>query len=226
MYGGVAVLPSTIVFQPHTSPRPAMSNTMHVTFSVVGRGDAEFDSTSQGADSPAKVDFARDIQPLFEKHCYACHGPKKQEAGFRLDERAAALAGGDMGRDIVPGKSGDSLLFSALVGTTEAVSRMPAKGDPLSAAEIQLVKDWIDQGAGWPETAREVKKDPRTHWAFRAPVRPAIPEVKNSSWVANDIDRFVLPGPNRWARPPTRLTRRRSAAAQPDLIDPPPRSPR
>lgn len=147
-------------------------------------------------ESPAKIDFVRNIQPLFEKHCYACHGAKKQEAGLRLDQRSAALQGGDLGHDIVPGKSGESLLWAALAGTTEEVSRMPAKGEPLSAAEIQLVKDWIDQGAVWPESGGATKKDPRSHWAFRAPVRPAIPEIKNSTssstWVANDIDRFVL----------------------------------
>ena len=152
----------------------------------------QFDLPTQADESPAKIDFARDIQPLFEKHCYACHGAKKQEAGLRLDQRAAALQGGDLGHDIVPGKSGESLLWAALAGTTEEVARMPAKGEPLSAAEIQLVKDWIDQGAAWPEAASATKKDPRSHWAFRSPVRPAIPEIKNSSWVANDIDRFVL----------------------------------
>src|SRR5882724_513779 len=85
------------------------------------------------------VEFARDIQPLFEKHCYECHGPKKQEAGLRLDQRGAALAGGDLGKDILPGKGDESLLVKALSGTTDEVSRMPEKKDPLSAAEIALV---------------------------------------------------------------------------------------
>ena len=122
------------------------------------------------AESPAKIDFARDIQPLFEKHCYECHGPKKQEAGLRLDQRAAALAGGDMGHDIVPGKSGESLLWRRLPGTTEEVSRMPAKGEPLSADEIALVKDWIDQGAKWPEARRRNGK--RSAPALGVPRRP------------------------------------------------------
>ena len=114
------------------------------------------------AEPPAKIDFARDIQPLFEKHCYECHGPKKQEAGLRLDQRAAALAGGDLGRDIVPGKSGESLLVAAIGGTTDEVSRMPAKGEPLSADQIALVKRWIDQGRSWPETTQSATaKDPR-----------------------------------------------------------------
>ncbi len=172
-----------------------MSNVLH-TLRFLGVVCAvacgQFDLPTEAAELPAKIDFARDIQPLFEKHCYACHGEKKQEAGLRLDQRAAALQGGDLGHDIVPGKSGESLLWAALAGTTEEVSRMPAKGEPLAPAEIQRVKDWIDQGAAWPESGGETKKDPRTHWAFRAPVRPAIPEIKSTFWVANDIDRFVL----------------------------------
>src|SRR5438477_577307 len=43
------------------------------------------------------VDFARDVQPLLEKNCTACHGPEKQRSGLRLDTRAAALRGGDSG---------------------------------------------------------------------------------------------------------------------------------
>jgi mono/diheme cytochrome c family protein len=145
------------------------------------------------ADEPAPVDFARDIQPLFEKHCYPCHGPQKQEAGLRLDDRDAALKGGDLGRDIVPGRSGESLLVGALMGASEAVSRMPEKAEPLAPAEIARIAAWIDQGAVWPQVAPvAAAKDPRAHWAFRAPVRGAVPAVKLADWPRNDLDRFVL----------------------------------
>ncbi len=140
----------------------------------------------------APVDFARDVQPLFEKHCYECHGPKKQEGGFRLDQRAAALAGGELGGDIVPGKGAESLLVKALLGMSDEVTRMPAKREPLSAAEVARIKSWIDAGASWPEVTVAGGKDPRQHWAFRPPMRSAIPAVKNSAWVKNDVDRFVL----------------------------------
>jgi mono/diheme cytochrome c family protein len=144
------------------------------------------------AESVTKPDYARDIQPLFEKHCYACHGAKKQEAGLRLDQRSAALEGGELGSDILPGRSAESRLWAAIAGTSDEVSRMPAKSEPLSAAEIALVKSWIDQGAPWPETAPATVKDPRKHWAFQAPVRPAVPPVRNAAWAENDVDRFIL----------------------------------
>ena len=77
------------------------------------------------SDLSAAVDFARDVQPLLAKHCYECHGAKKQESGLRLDQRAGAMAGGELGRDIVPHKSGDSRLVAALRGASEVISRMP-----------------------------------------------------------------------------------------------------
>ena len=43
----------------------------------------------------APVDFVRDVRPIFQKHCYECHGEKKQKSGLRLDVKAAALKGGD-----------------------------------------------------------------------------------------------------------------------------------
>jgi mono/diheme cytochrome c family protein len=140
-----------------------------------------------------QVDYAREIRPLFERHCYECHGAKKQEAGLRLDQKASALAGGELGRDIVPGKSSESLLIAALGGTSDQVSRMPEKREPLSAEQIARVARWIDQGAAWPVDEPAVgARDARRHWAFRAPVRPAAAPLKNASWPRNDLDRFVL----------------------------------
>src|ERR1043165_7497783 len=58
--------------------------------------------------APGQVDFARDIQPILSKFCYECHGPEKQKGGLRLDQKAAALKGGDSGPLLVPGKSVES----------------------------------------------------------------------------------------------------------------------
>ena len=104
--------------------------------------------------------------------------------------------------------------MAALLGTSEDVSRMPAKRDPLSADEIALVKNWIDQGAKWPDEAAAATAEIAQHWAFRPPVRPAIPPVKNSAWAATDIDRFIL------ARLETRRTRA-LAAGRPGHAAPP-----
>ncbi len=138
------------------------------------------------------VDYARDIQPLLAKHCYECHGPAKQESGLRLDRRAGAMDGGDMGVSIVPGKSDESLLVHVLLGASEQVSQMPAEREPLPPEQIELVKRWIDEGAKWPETETAQEDHRREHWAFHPPERPAIPAVKDATWPAGDLDRFVL----------------------------------
>ncbi|MDB6005258.1 MAG: Protein of unknown function (DUF1553)/Protein of unknown function (DUF1549)/Planctomycete [Prosthecobacter sp.] len=133
----------------------------------------------------AAVDFVQDIQPIFSKHCYQCHGANKQEAAFRLDHKPSALKGGDFGAAIVPGKADDSRLMHAVLGTNPKI-RMPRKGDPLSAEEIAKLKTWIDAGAVWPDSA-SVNIDKKTdHWAFKPPVRPPVPATAK-----HPIDAFI-----------------------------------
>ena len=69
---------------------------------------------------------------------------------------------------------------------------MPPKGDPLTPAQIGLLRAWIDQGANWPDAAVAKGPDKRNHWAFKAPVRPAVPTVADKKWVRDPIDNFVL----------------------------------
>src|SRR5215831_17706193 len=79
-----------------------------------------------GAEAPklpktavGKVDFGKEIQPIFEKTCYECHGSEKQKAGLRLDQKADALKGGESGPVLVPRKSAESLLIQAVTGSKE-----------------------------------------------------------------------------------------------------------
>src|SRR5262245_66161258 len=92
--------------------------------------------------APAKVDFGRDIQPLFREHCVECHGPSQQMKGLRLDRRRDALPNrvGANGARIVPGNSAKSILFLRLTGT-QAGPQMPATG-PLSEVKIKLIQAW------------------------------------------------------------------------------------
>ncbi|MDZ4287745.1 MAG: DUF1549 domain-containing protein, partial [Prosthecobacter sp.] len=122
----------------------------------------------------AKVDFVNDIQPIFQEHCFKCHGARKQEAAFRLDHKPSALKGGDFGAAILPGNANESRLIRAVLGTNPKV-RMPRKGDPLTAEQITKLKTWINEGAPWPDSA-SVKLDVKTdHWAFKSVVRPIVP---------------------------------------------------
>lgn len=97
-----------------------------------------------------KVDFAKDIQPLFAKYCVDCHGEKKKESGLRLDHRDEALNGGDSGPPWIEGKSAESLLIKYVGGLDPDVV-MPPQGDRLTRTQIGLLRAWIDQGADWPK---------------------------------------------------------------------------
>ena len=145
--------------------------------------------------APAKgaVDFAKDIQPMLAKRCYSCHGAEKQKAGLRLDLKAHALSGGDSGKVIVPGKSAESKLVHLVAGLDKD-SVMPPKGDKLTAKQIGLLRAWIDDGANWPDQlpTANAQLPSSQHWAFKAPVRAALPKVKEPKWVRNAIDNFVL----------------------------------
>ncbi|MDB6121563.1 MAG: hypothetical protein JWQ71_556 [Pedosphaera sp.] len=138
------------------------------------------------------ADFIQDIQPIFEKSCYGCHGPEKQKGKYRLDVRETALKGGDTGPNIIAGKSADSPLIHYVSGLVEDM-KMPAKGDALTAEQIGLLRAWIDQGAQWPEASGTVAVgSKKSHWAFQPPKRPAIPTVANGRWPRNPIDSFIL----------------------------------
>ncbi len=127
-----------------------------------------------------KVDFVKDVQPILSSRCYECHGEKKQKAELRWDVKSVALKDGDHGPRIIPGKGAESLMIQLVAGLKGADSRMPAKGEPLSAEQIGVLRAWIDQGANWPEEASAKLVDKRDHWAFKAPVRPAVPVISKS----------------------------------------------
>ena len=123
----------------------------------------------------APVDFVRDIQPILETSCLRCHGPVKPKGGFRLDTRAAALSGGSAGPAILPGRSAESRLISA-VARINAETQMPpaGKGDPLTAEQVGRLRAWIDQGAKWDEGA--LGRQPKIEFS----VTPAIRAISVS----------------------------------------------
>ena len=145
-------------------------------------------SSSQDATQPAP-DFVRDIQPIFERSCYACHGPQQQMAELRLDSKKIAFEGGLSHGAIQPGDPEKSPLYQRVAALTDQ-PRMPMGGE-LAAAEIDLIARWIRQGAPWPDEASVAEAAVSKHWAFLPPKRPTPPNV-GGDWPNNPIDRFVL----------------------------------
>lgn len=139
-----------------------------------------------------EIEFARDVEPLLSRRCFKCHGPEKQESNFRLDDRAAALRGGDLGEPaIVPGKSEESFLLKAVAGLAPD-TKMPPEGERLTAAEIGVLRAWIEQGAKWSAKDGEVDSKPvSTHWSFQ-PLTKDQPPITTDQWVASHIDAFIL----------------------------------
>ena len=150
------------------------------------------DSSKLPPPADRTVDFVKDVQPIFQASCSSCHGAEKQKSGFRLDVKQVALAGGDLGKGIIPGKSAESPLIHYVAGLDEKM-RMPAEGEPLTAEQVGVLRAWIDQGAAWPDSASVQLADPKKeHWAYQPLVAPAVPAVQDAAWVRNPIDAFVL----------------------------------
>jgi mono/diheme cytochrome c family protein len=139
-----------------------------------------------------KVDFVREVKPILAKHCYACHGPDKQENDLRWDVKSAALKGGSSGPALVPGHSAESRMIRLVAGQEKNLV-MPKKGTRLTAEQVGLLRAWIDQGADWPdEAATATPADKSDWWSFKPASRPALPKVKNNKWARNPVDLFVL----------------------------------
>jgi len=130
------------------------------------------------AQTPHKVDFARQVHPILSDACFACHGPDdaQRKANLRLDTREGAS------KVIKPGDAAASRLYQRVSHAKKAL-RMPPPVSPvtLTDAQVDTLKRWINEGAEW-----------KTHWSYAPPKRPAAPEVKLKNWPKNDIDRFVL----------------------------------
>jgi hypothetical protein len=138
------------------------------------------------------IDYATQIKPILAARCYACHSALRKKSGLRLDTAASLIQGGDSGPAVQPGKSGESLLIEMLTGASG--TRMPPEeeGAALTPEQIALIKTWIDQGAHAPPEPPQ--PDPRDHWSYRPPVRPAVPQVRDAAWVRTPIDAFVSAG--------------------------------
>lgn len=139
--------------------------------------------------SDTAVDYQKQVRPVFQTRCFACHGALKQESGLRVDTAASAIQGGDSGSAIVAGNSAASLLLRR-ISTTDPAERMPPEGEPLKQDEIEAIRRWIDEGAKAP-AGETPETDPGEHWAFKTPVRPQVPTADRANWILNPIDAFI-----------------------------------
>ncbi|HSG69223.1 MAG TPA: DUF1549 domain-containing protein, partial [Planctomycetaceae bacterium] len=127
-----------------------------------------------------KLQYNRDIRPIFADTCFKCHGPDSaaRQADLRVDLRDTAI---DMGA-IVPGKPDESAMIERIFSDDpDLLMPPPASHKKLTDKQKNLLKRWIAEGAEY-----------QPHWSFIAPVKSELPKVKNEAWVRNPIDRFIL----------------------------------
>ena len=153
-------------------------------------------STAGAICADERVEYERDIRPLLTHKCAACHGAMKQESGLRLDAGVLIRRGSDNGAVVLPGNAADSQILHR-VASNDVDERMPpeGKGEPLNAEQIALLREWIDEGALIPDE-ETIPEDPRKHWAYQPPVRPALPQVSDDRR-SHPIDAFISAGHER-----------------------------
>lgn len=132
------------------------------------------------------VEFNRDIRPILSDKCFTCHGPDaaNRKTKLRFDIESGALIELREGKHaIVAGDPDNSEMFRRVSSTNQAYRMPPAYmgRDKLSDHEIQLIRDWIQQGAKWTP-----------FWSFIPPKRPPLPVAQDAKWVRNPIDNFIL----------------------------------
>ncbi|WP_146576592.1 PSD1 and planctomycete cytochrome C domain-containing protein [Neorhodopirellula pilleata] len=145
-------------------------------------------------DAPAaEVDFVRDVRPIFQKHCYSCHGETKQKSGLRLDVKSEAFKGGDAyGPSLVAGQADESPVIE-LVSSDDDNSRMPPEGHPLSTEEILTLRTWVDAGAVWPDGVDLAQLEDRlNHWSLKPIRSPNVPRLSDDDWSRGALDCFIF----------------------------------
>lgn len=158
---------------------------------ILSVGVQSCDTSSSNVAHDARVNdsisYNFDIRPILSDKCFICHGPdaNKRQAGLRLDiaENAyKALDENPGAHAIIPGDPLKSQVFLR-ISSPDSMFRMPPAESNLSLTkgEIQLIKRWIEQGA---------KYEP--HWAFVAPLKSDVPDVRDEEWPRNELDYFLL----------------------------------
>ena len=149
-------------------------------------------ATLFGAEDVPPLDFERDVAPIFEQHCLGCHTPDNRKGDIALTTAAdlRELAYIDLDH---PDDSELLALVTAAPGDDRP--RMPLKGESLSTDQIEILRQWIEAGAPWPD-GRVLTADASgtTWWSFQPIVEPAIPDPPSlpEAWASNPIDRFVF----------------------------------
>ena len=132
--------------------------------------------------------FREQVAPLLIDRCLSCHNKERSEGGLSLTTAESLFAGGDGGEAIVQGDSEGSYLVERIL-PEDGKAEMPEGQPPLTDDQIALIRQWIDQGAEWPQ---DMVLELPTWWSFAPLESPTIPAVEGSKWIRNPVDHFIL----------------------------------
>lgn len=133
--------------------------------------------------APAPVqDFDKTVLPVLRNNCFACHSAANSSSGLALDSKEGVTHGGNRG-------PASKYILDAVRQTGDL--KMPP-GRKLKPEQIEIIEQWIASGAPMPERMAKAKRKGADHWAFQPVKRAAEPEVRDTAWVRNPIDRFIL----------------------------------
>ena len=132
------------------------------------------------------VDYSKEVKPILQSKCILCHGPLRNEGGLRLDFSGGIAKGGDRGPSVIANDLAGSLLIQAIEGMSSDIKRMPEDGEPLSETQIQILRQWITEGAVMPEESEPFR--PADHWAYQLPHAINLEPTSGSS---NPIDQII-----------------------------------
>ena len=167
----------------------------------------DFKNFGNGLSNFQVIDAAEDIaffnnkvHHVLEKNCFKCHGHSEKEykGGLWLESRMNALKGGDISRDIVDWKNPSNSVLLKHINWVDDEHQMPPKKQ-MSQSDIDIITEWVSRGLPYDPykeniivIKNEVNDETKNFWSFRPLAKPQLPTVKDTKWVRNDVDKFIL----------------------------------
>ncbi|TWT46349.1 Planctomycete cytochrome C [Thalassoglobus neptunius] len=140
------------------------------------------------------VDFEKDVLPIFQDHCSDCHSADDRNGGLSFDDRKSVFHEADSGEmPVVPGAPESSEILQRVTTSAEEL-QMPPDGDRLSMSQIEILRQWIIEGADWSKSVDPDNEETEAlsdHWSFQPIRSPNPPEVNDESWAYSPLDRFL-----------------------------------
>lgn len=156
-------------------------------------GDAPLDSGDANATNQVQISYSKQIEPIFRTHCQGCHQPAKAQGEYVMTEFDRLVQAGETGEiPIVPGSIEESHLLLQ-IASVNGQAAMPKNGDPLSQADVDLIREWIRQGAHDDSVSSRSQYDSENPPRYtRPPVVTAVSYSPNGKWLASSGFQEVL----------------------------------